>query len=161
MKIALMSDTHDNVHNIMAAMALIKAHAVDMIIHAGDFVAPFSLKKIFELKGDLPFIAVYGNNDGEKKGLSNIAGDTIKGLSYECIYEGKKIFVTHDIDLFDKDQLVQKYDVIISGHTHVALIEHVRDTVIINPGECCGIVTGNASIAILKLPSMSAEIIPF
>ena len=43
MKIAVMSDTHDNIWNLEDALAIIKDEKADLIIHCGDFVAPFML----------------------------------------------------------------------------------------------------------------------
>jgi putative phosphoesterase len=47
---------------------------------------------------------------------------------------------------------------VIYGHTHEIEIKK-EDSIIINPGECCGYLTGKKSIAILNLQKMDAHII--
>jgi putative phosphoesterase len=41
------------------------------------------------------------------------------------------------------------YDVVIYGHTHERVFEEVDDVLVINPGECCGYLTGNPTVVIL------------
>ena len=43
----------------------------------------------------------------------------------------------------------KKYDVVIYGHTHERVFEEVDDVLVINPGECCGYLTGIPTIGIL------------
>ena len=52
----------------------------------------------------------------------------------------------------------QIYDVIIRGHTHESKVERNRNCLIINPGECCGYLSGKRTVAILNLESMKVEI---
>jgi putative phosphoesterase len=52
------------------------------------------------------------------------------------------------------------YDVIIYGHVHEAKAYKKGRTLIINPGEVCGYLTGKPSIAVLDTKSMEARIIP-
>ena len=53
----------------------------------------------------------------------------------------------------------QKYEVIIYGHTHRTDLRKIRKTIIINPGECGGWLTGKSTIALLDLDNLEAEII--
>jgi len=161
MKIAIMSDTHDNVQRIMTAMERIAQEEVACIIHAGDFVAPFSMQRIFEMKGDVQFVGVLGNNDGERQGLKAIAGDTLHEPPFTFELEKKRFYVTHDATKLDLDDLSKSHDIIIFGHTHKLLIERKNSTLIINPGECCGILSGKSSFVILELPDMSTRAVPF
>ena len=71
MKIGVISDTHDNIPLIKRAVGLFNRNGVGHILHAGDFVAPFSILPFNALKS--PFTGVFGNNDGEKKGLTEFS----------------------------------------------------------------------------------------
>ncbi len=46
MIIAVMSDSHDNIWKLREALAVIERERAGMIIHCGDFVAPFMLKEL-------------------------------------------------------------------------------------------------------------------
>ncbi len=48
MFVAVMSDSHDNIWNLRKALTIIKKKGAGMIIHCGDFIAPFMLKELDE-----------------------------------------------------------------------------------------------------------------
>ena len=157
MKIGIISDTHDNIPNIKKAVNTFNANNVDFVIHAGDYVAPFSVVPFDDLKCD--YAGVFGNNDGEKIGLSKKSQDKIKPQPLILELEGKSIYVIHEPNNLDNLIDSQNYDIIIYGHTHEHVIENHGKTLVINPGECCGWVTGKATIAIVELDAMKARII--
>jgi len=66
MLIGIVSDTHDDLAALGAAVDLFESAGVDAVVHCGDFVAPFSVTP-FDIGGDdaPEFYAVRGNNDGE------------------------------------------------------------------------------------------------
>ncbi|MDD9973593.1 MAG: metallophosphoesterase family protein, partial [Candidatus Poribacteria bacterium] len=39
MKLGVMSDSHDNIPNVKRAVALFNEIGVDLVVHAGDFIA--------------------------------------------------------------------------------------------------------------------------
>ena len=49
MLIGVISDTHDRLPMIDAALALFARNRVEAIIHSGDFVAPFAVKRLLEV----------------------------------------------------------------------------------------------------------------
>jgi uncharacterized protein len=159
MKIAIMSDTHDNMDKIERAMRLIIAERVSHVIHAGDYIAPFSLKLILRDLGGIEFTGVFGNNDGEKAGLTKFASGRIHKPPHTFTVEGKRFFLTHDIERYDLDDLKKKNDVIIFGHSHTPLIEQNNGVVVINPGACCGILAEFPTIAFLTIPEMQATMV--
>ena len=67
MKIGIIADTHDNLIKIRRAVEIFNSHSVDFVIHCGDFIAPFALNPFDDLRCE--WVGVFGNNDGEKKGL--------------------------------------------------------------------------------------------
>jgi len=68
MRIGIVSDTHDDLAAVEAAVTLFEREGVDAVVHCGDFVAPFSVTP-FDVGGDsdagFDFYAARGNNDGE------------------------------------------------------------------------------------------------
>ncbi|MDD4889540.1 MAG: metallophosphoesterase [Phycisphaerae bacterium] len=158
MKIGVISDSHDHMPMIAAAMDLFAGERVDAIIHAGDIVSPFAAKMLLAFRG--PRYTVFGNNDGEHAGLSAIlAGITPGPLVLEL--GGRRILVHHWIEQVPKE-LAAGVDVVITGHTHQIVNERIegrRPGLILNPGECCGWLTGVASVAILDTESLTARIV--
>jgi hypothetical protein len=53
----------------------------------------------------------------------------------------------------------QKYEVIIYGHTHRTDLRKIGKTLIVNPGECGGWISGKSTIALLDLENLEAKII--
>lgn len=159
MKIGIISDTHDHLDNIKKAMELFKEEQISYLIHCGDFVAPFTLPLLSQL--NIPFLGVFGNNDGERLLLRERAKDIgeIKVQPAFLELEGKKIVVMHELALQTALAKSGEFDVVLVGHTHKAEIIEEGRTLIINPGECCGWLTNRATIAVLDLSTMSARLI--
>ena len=126
MRLGLIADTHGKirpaVHDVFAR--------VDRIVHAGDVGGSEILE---ELEMLAPVTAVYGNVDGGllRRRLPQVAEISVDGFT---------VVVTHG-DQFgspEPERLKAEFplaDVIVFGHTHVALIRDLPDfTVVINPG---------------------------
>ncbi|MEM2130603.1 MAG: metallophosphoesterase family protein, partial [Candidatus Bathyarchaeia archaeon] len=65
MKIGLVSDTHDRLPFIDRAVRKLNDEGVDLVLHAGDYSAPFAALRFSSLKSQM--IGVFGNNDAEKE----------------------------------------------------------------------------------------------
>lgn len=154
MKIGILSDTHDNLIKLEKAVRFFNKKRVDFVLHAGDFVAPFT---IFRLKGlNCDWKGVFGNNDGEKKGLSEVSEARIQEGPLPLNLFGHRILLIHDITKCD----IFKYpeEIIIFGHTHKPEIKKEEQKLLINPGECGGWLTKSSTVAILDLDSLQAKI---
>lgn len=156
--IGIMADSHDNLFMIRKAILLFKKEECNLIIHAGDFVAPFSAKEMASL--DCPVKAVFGNCDGEKKGLEK----ALKGLGEVkkapliFTHQGLRFLVTHLNYPFESLLAQGKYDVLVFGHTHRPEIRREQNSLLINPGESGGWLTGKSTVALLERKTLSAEI---
>ncbi len=153
MKIGLISDTHDNLPKIKKAVEIFNKNRVEFVIHAGDFVAPFSLLPFQELNCD--WTGVLGNNDGEKKGLITKSQGRIKQGQISLILDNKKLIVIHDIENYDNEYA----DIIVFGHTHKPEVKKLGESLLINPGEASGWLSGKATIAVVELDSLNVNII--
>ena len=151
MKIAVISDTHDRLDMIRRAVDVMEERHIETIIHCGDFIAPFTIP-LFEKLG-IPFISVFGNNDGEKKGLS----DKILGIGGMVCYppvvriiEGKQFLICHEPL---PEEGVTKYfnhvDYYLFGHTHKQEVRAINGIKAINPGEICAWLTEKSTFTIL------------
>ena len=157
MRIGIISDTHDNVPMIKKAVAIFNERETDLVIHAGDYIAPFAIIPLGGL--ECQYIGVFGNNDGEKLGLNRISQGKIKTAPHHVELGGKKILVLHEQGELAALIKSQVYDVIIYGHTHEPVIEKQGKTLVINPGECGGWLKGRNTIALADLDEMTAELV--
>lgn len=158
--IGIISDSHDNLEAIKEAAVFLNERNVSLVLHAGDYIAPFTVREFKNLK--CPFRGVFGNNDGEKKGLNRAfseMGTEIKEFE-EMTLEGKRIAVYHGTLNEFLSALISggEYDVVIRGHTHNPEIRKEGKTLVINPGELCGYLTGKKTVCLLDLGSMDASI---
>ncbi len=154
-----MADSHDNLHTVKCAVDLFKKMECDLVIHAGDFVAPFAARELESLS--CPVKAVFGNCDGEKLGLKKAirAFGEIKETPFIFNHLNLNILVTHVHSSLKSYLAAQKYDVLIFGHTHKPEIRREKNTLLINPGEAGGWVSGKSTVAILDTKILTAEII--
>ncbi|MCE5311637.1 MAG: metallophosphoesterase [Nitrospiraceae bacterium] len=157
MLVGIMSDTHDHLDNIKKAVAIFKDRAVQHIIHAGDYVAPFTGKEFYEFIHG--FTGVFGNNDGDKALLNQMYPGMVHNQPYSFELDGKKILLMHEPYRIDEHAASGAYDLIIHGHTHKVYSEQRGSALILNPGETCGWVSGRATIALLDLNTMLPEVI--
>ncbi len=162
MKIGIISDTHDHHQNVLKAIEIFNASAVEFVLHAGDMVSPFTARAFGKVTG-AKLITVFGNCDGEKEYLKTTI-EQIGGENFEKIYKGqiagRKIFMTHKPDIIDRAIDSGAYDLIIYGHTHKQDIRKVGKTLIINPGEATDWITGESFVVVLDLENMAYESIP-
>ncbi len=159
MKIGIMSDSHDNMNNIRKAIQAFMKDNVSVIIHAGDFVSPFTipLLKGFEVH------AVFGNNDGDKqmlrKKFEEIGGDVYEEF-FELEKDGVKFGVTHGhTQIKNLVENCGTYDVVVFGHTHKVDARWEDKSYVINPGECCGITTGKGTVVVFDTKDRKAKVV--
>lgn len=133
MKIGVVSDTHDNLDIVNAAVEQFEG-AVDAVVHCGDVVAPFAATPF---DADFEFYAVRGNNDGEwsLRNAVNSFGAYL-GEMGELSLGGASVAVYHGTSQSIVDALVGcgDYDYVLHGHTHQRAHEQQNGTVRINPG---------------------------
>ena len=156
--IGIMADSHDNLFMIRKAILLFNEERCNLVIHAGDFVAPFSAKELESL--NCPVKAVFGNCDGEKRGLEKVLEGLgeVKKAPLAFTHQDLRFLVTH-LNSPLKSYLAQgKYDVLIFGHTHRPEIRREQGALLINPGESGGWLTGKSTVALLETKTLSAEI---
>lgn len=154
MKIGILADTHDNIQAIKTAVSFFNTQDLKYVVHAGDYVAPFSLKELMNVSAK--FFGVFGNNDGERMGLHAVCKN-LHEPPYDLILDGKHIVVTHMLESLSKRSTLNT-DIIIYAHTHMPEIKPGMP-MYINPGECGGWLNGKNTVVILDLKAFQADII--
>lgn len=142
MRFAAVSDTHDNLIAVRELVEALKREKLDFVVHAGDVIAPFSLKE-FEKLGVKLYIA-FGNNDGERRILTEIANRN--GWEIGDIVEFPGGVVYHGTDSRILEILKKLDTLVVFGHTH----EVLKSEDLLNPGEVCGYLTGRRTYAIIE-----------
>lgn len=157
MLIGVISDTHDNLDTTKKAVELFNSRGIEYMMHAGDITSPFTLNLFKELK--CKYMGVFGNNDGDKLLLQARSEGSIKNAPLELTLSNKKIVVIHEHHLVDALAESGQFDLVIYGHIHEPVIKHIKNTLLLNPGEACGWLYGKPSVALVNLNEMKAEIV--
>ncbi len=154
-----MADSHDNLESIKKAVKVFNKEPVDLVVHAGDLISPFTAE-VFQ-KLDSQFLAVFGNNDGERHGLRM----AYKNLCYledfkEFKFGNKLMAIMHGSNqsIVEAISCSGKYEVLVRGHTHKLEIINSK-TLIINPGETCGYLSGDETVVIMDSEDLNYQVI--
>jgi len=142
---------------IARAVVLFDREGVTVALHAGDIISPITEKEFSRLRCRL--ICVFGNNDGEKLFLKEKFREIgeLHERKWEGEIGGRRVLLIHAPDMLEALRESGAYDLIVYGHTHRAEVRCGR-TLVVNPGECGGWLTGRATVAIVDTDAMSAEI---
>jgi len=163
MMIGILGDTHDHIPNIQRAVALLNREADALFLHTGDFIAPFVIPVLSSLDGEV--WGVFGNNDGDHELLRDRCAESgnvrIMGNFFEMTSEGARIALLHGHDTVLLSDLIESglFDLVAHGHTHRAAVERKGRTLVINPGEVCGYLTGTPSCALYDTTSSEGRIL--
>jgi putative phosphoesterase len=136
---------------------------VELVLHAGDYVSPFVIPKFKELKAKL--IGVFGNNDGDHEFLKRRFKENqnleIRERFAEITVADLKIALLHgsEEELLNSLINTDAFDVIVHGHAHKPESYRKGKTLVINPGEVCGYLTGKPTIAIFDTNKREAKIL--
>jgi len=155
MLIGLISDTHDRLPMIDRGLTVFRDRGVQVLIHPGDFIAPFAVKPLVDF--GKPIHATFGNNDGERAGLKKLLPDLVEGPLFVEL-AGRVILIHHFID-WCRPEDIERADIVLTGHTHQARVHEESGKLFVNPGECCGWVTGQCTVALLDTDGPSVEIV--
>lgn len=155
MKIAVMSDSHDRWDYLEKAIDLAEKEGCTNLLFAGDLVAPPGIAVLNEFNGEVKF--VWGNNEGEKMGMTRKFDASEKIELCGDVFEGKIggaiIYMNHYPRNAENAFKSGDYDMCICGHTHEYRVENNKKCVLLNPGEIQGYVTGKSTFAIFDTVS--------
>ena len=114
-EIGLISDTH----GLLRPEAIVALEGCDVILHAGDVGNSLIIETLSQFA---PTFVVGGNCDIE---------ETFPDY-FSTEYGGKKLLMYHGHLSIDEQNF--KPDIVITGHSHVPLIEKNKNILRINPG---------------------------
>lgn len=147
MIICIVSDSHDNLRLLEAALAEGKRRGAVTVLHCGDVVAPSTLKVTRQF--DMPVHVIHGNNTGDQFTLHRMADKSGGQLFYHgqdagIELAGRKIFIVHYPHYAEAMATTGDWDMVCCGHDHTAKVEWYDNikggkTVLVNPGTVAGI----------------------
>lgn len=138
MRIAILSDIHDNVWNLAAALNSLQN--VDVLICCGDLCSPFIVSQMAKSFHG-PIHIVFGNNDGDlyriTRQAQGYAHVNLHGIFFQGEIDGIRFAVNHYVYV-SRAMVNGDFDVICYGHNHTHHVETIGTTLIINPGTVMG-----------------------
>ncbi|MBK8645652.1 MAG: YfcE family phosphodiesterase [Gemmatimonadetes bacterium] len=150
MLVGLLSDTHDRLPAIRALLQYMQERGVGIVLHAGDYCAPFSLKPFIEL--NMPMVGVFGRNDGDREGIRAYAQQGMGIELFESPHSfelgGQRMLLVHDL-VDASPRSLESHGVVVHGFSHREEMMIRGETLIVNPGEGCGWLHGEPGGAIL------------
>lgn len=166
MKIAIISDTHDNWPYIDKVCEYFKNQNINTLLHCGDVCAPITLIHLAEeFPGEIHW--VLGNVDGDPYLMVTKTADA-KNLNHygavvgELELDGKKIALQHYPKLARGLAFTGDYTAVFYGHDHTQHKEYIevqgKRILLANPGNLCDI-KNPASFGIYETKENSIEII--
>lgn len=148
MKLAIISDSHDNIPNIEKFLGWSLENKVETIIHCGDIAAPGMIKELFGPAG-FNFHCVFGNVADREltpqicEQFSNCHCYGDEGsltIPAEVGSQSTTIAFCHFPEEAKKLAETKKYSLIFYGHTHKPWMETLPNGCqLINPGTLGGI----------------------
>jgi putative phosphoesterase len=138
MRIAILSDIHDNLWNLAAALSAVRDS--DVLICCGDLCSPFVIDELAKFPRDIH--VVFGNNDADLYRITAKALKTancrVHGELFASEFDGKRLVANHFDYLARPISKSGDYDVVCFGHNHELEISRAGDCLLINPGPIMG-----------------------
>jgi putative phosphoesterase len=136
MKIAILSDIHDNLWNL--TVALEGLGAADVLLCCGDLCSPF----VMDLLAKFPRQAhiVFGNNDADLFRITRKSTERVRvhGEWFDAELGGRRIAMNHFDYLARPIAASGQFDVVCYGHNHRFAVERIGRTLLLNPGPIMG-----------------------
>ncbi|MGV6826342.1 MAG: metallophosphoesterase family protein [bacterium] len=147
MKVCILSDSHDHIPLLEAAVTDAKALGAEAVLHCGDLVAPSTLNCLAKL--ELPVHVIHGNNTGDLHALTRMAhkpGTHVHyhGMDAGIVLGGKRIFLVHYPHYAMAMAATGDWDIVCCGHSHKVQIERIAhvgggEALLVNPGTIGGV----------------------
>lgn len=159
MKVGLLADTHDRVPAVEEFARRFVEAGVSLVLHAGDYCAPFSLAPL--RPAGLPLIGVLGRNDGDPEALRAAAaalpaGGELFESPHSVEIGGRAVLLVHDLsDALSRS--VDAHAVVVHGCSHRSEVRSRGSALLVNPGEACGWLSGEPTAAVLDLATLDVE----
>jgi putative phosphoesterase len=139
MQVAILSDIHDHVWNLAAALAAVQS--TDALICCGDLCSPFIIHQLGREYAQ-PVHIVFGNNDADLYRITSNARHYphihLHGEIYRGELDGRRFAAQHYDSIARTLAASGEFDVVCYGHNHMFDVSTIGATLGINPGPIMG-----------------------
>lgn len=166
MKVCLLSDSHDHIPLMDAAVAQARTLGAEAVLHCGDVVAPSTLRCLE--KHGLPAHVIHGNNTGDMFTLGRLAADPSSVIQYHGMdagldLDGRRIFMVHYPHYAHAMATTGDWDIVCCGHSHNPKQQWLTNikggrTLLLNPGTVGGVGQAPATWFMVDLATLSIEL---
>jgi len=139
MRLAVLSDIHDNIWKLAAALEAVAS--CDAMICCGDLCSPFIVHQLGRGFAQ-PIHVIFGNNDGD---LFRITANArkyphiqIHGEFFRGEFEGRRVAANHYDSIARPLAASGEFDVVCFGHNHMYEVTRIGAALAINPGAIMG-----------------------
>jgi len=160
MKFGILSDSHDNFWRMEEALPHLQQCGA--VLHCGELISPFMVKQLADGLGDIPVHLVWGNNDGDHRAVAELAAKSgsfkLYGELAVLNIEGLRIAINHYPEIGKSLAQSGEYNLVCFGNNHIASLQEINDTVLLNPGEILGL-NGRSTMVLFDLNTRQSEFI--
>ncbi len=139
MRLLVLSDTHDNIWALEAAMPHLRT--AEAILHCGDLCSPFMIPRLAQ--AGPPVHVVWGNNDGDRRLLTQQADKFshvyLHGDFADLVLGEWRVALTHYPEVARPVAESGQFRLVCYGHDHTAHHSQIGGTLLLNPGEVMGL----------------------
>jgi hypothetical protein len=159
MKIAIISDSHDNLATMEKFIAFFKKEKLGAIVHCGDISSGETLAILAD-KTQTDIVAALGNADDPWDLAATIKKRPrvrlFKGLGSAEI-GGLRLGFCHYKEMGARNCGKNRFDFIFYGHSHMPWMEEINGSILANPGNLAGMIY-KASFAVLDTGSKRLDL---
>jgi len=167
MKICILSDSHDNIPLLDAAVTHAKRQGAEAVLHCGDIVAPSTLTCLERHR--LPVHVIYGNNSGDLFALGRAAGRPgtvlrFHGMDAALAFGPRRVFMVHYPHYARAMAATGEWDLVCCGHSHQPSIDVLPTlgggtATVVNPGTVGGVGGAPATYVLGDLERLRFDIV--
>lgn len=160
MKLGFISDTHGGYENLLQALHLLEGseqicHLGDVLYHGprNDIPETYNPKEMIEiLKERTDIVYVRGNCDADVDEM--VLGQDLSNKSRIITFDNYKFYLVHGYEETEDERIEEAKKlgchVVVSGHTHVKVLEEKDGIIVLNPGSTTIPKDSSKSIAVYE-----------
>ena len=141
MRLGILSDIHDHLHNLDAAISYLSRES-ELLICCGDLCSPFVMDELKKYPG--PAHIIFGNNDADLFRITRKSDSRVQvhGEFLDLELNGFRVAANHFDNIAAPIARSGLYDLVCFGHNHRFSLNRYAKTVALNPGTLMGMAFG-------------------
>ncbi|MCU0653325.1 MAG: metallophosphatase family protein [Candidatus Pacebacteria bacterium] len=160
MKIAIISDTHDNLARLGKFLAYAANNSIEAVVHCGDIAEGETLGYLAK-NFDGKIYAAFGNmcyRDSVRRSAKKL-GDKVALFEDfgQVELDGLNLGFCHFIEEAKRNCKTNRFDFVFYGHSHKPWMEQFENCILANPGNLAGLIF-KSSFAVLDTSTKKLEL---